>query len=446
MDDVLVMCSAIGIDIGTTSVKICVINGKGKAVEERCFVHNAWIKSTSTDHREQNAKKILESVLGALRELRTPLVDITSICVTGQMHGIVLWNDDLLLKGEFCCSPLITWMDSRVPTEFISSLPKWECGELHAGYGMVTLAWLASRSEIDKRWNRCGTIMEMLNCYLTKQRVPMMGIQNAFSWGYCNRNGQWTVPENIVPTKLLPQVVSTGTQIGCFACSDFDIPTTAQVFSSLGDLQSTVYPLLHQDPEAAVLNLGTSAQLCFCRTDYVMPSPLLTHPFFDSVHLITAASLNGGNTLQLLADKIVEWASEIATGTNLKVDFKKLEAALSKPPRRSTVTVCSTFFGERVGGLPSAINSIRPDTSITEILHATASGVIENLLRLLPVDVLQQNGVKRVILAGNANKSYYLVYIQEFFKDFEVLPSSRCSESAAFGAALFALNTSSQSL
>lgn len=74
-----------------------------------------------------------------------------------------------------------------------------------------------------------------------------------------------------------------------------------------------------------------------------------------------------------------------------------------------------------------------------QLLHATAKGVISNLTRILPANILRTNGVTRLVLAGNAGKAPYVDYIKEFFDGFEVVANAEHSASAAYGAALFAL-------
>uniref|UniRef100_A0A0M3HF18 FGGY_N domain-containing protein n=1 Tax=Ascaris lumbricoides TaxID=6252 RepID=A0A0M3HF18_ASCLU len=434
------MCAAVGIDVGTTSVKICVVGTQGSVVEEKNAIHNAWIKRNLSNCREQDTHKIFETIFVLLSSMRTTLRSVHTVAITGQMHGIVFWNGNALAEGVLCCSPLITWMDSRIPQQFISTLPRWQLGDVHNGYGMVILAWLSSQSLIDPKWDRCGTIMDMLACYITQLHTPLMGIQNAFSWGYCTREGDWTLADDIVPSKLRPKIVPTGTIIGKVSCERIALPLGAKVFASLGDLQSTVYPLLSDS--SAVLNLGTSAQLCFrYKGSEVFPSPLLTEPFFDGFHLITAASMNGGNAVHLLAEKIVEWASSLSScNTELQLDFEKFEKILkSASDNASSVNVQPTFYEERAEHSLSIIRGLLPDTTITELLHATAKGVISNLSRLLPANILRANGVTRLILAGNAGKAPYVHYISEVFDGFEVVTNIEHAASAAYGAALFAL-------
>lgn len=52
-----------------------------------------------------------------------------------------------------------------------------------------------------------------------------------------------------------------------------------------------------------VLNLGTSAQLCLLSMiNRIASSPLITKPFFGETKIIVAASMNGGNAINLIAE------------------------------------------------------------------------------------------------------------------------------------------------
>ncbi|KHN81575.1 Sedoheptulokinase [Toxocara canis] len=361
--------ATVGIDLGTTSVKVCAVDASGSVVEEKTENHNAWIKTDSSEHREQDAEKIFKTVIGILSSMRTTLQSVHTVAITGQMHGVVIWNGESLAKGKLCCSPLITWMDSRVPQQFISSLPRWELGDVHSGYGMATLAWLSSKSLIEPGWNCCGTIMDMFGCYIARLRTSLMGIQNAFSWAYCNRKCQWTLTGDIIPSSLLPRIVPTGTVIGSVLSEHVALPLGARVVASLGDLQATVYPLLTAN------SAGND----------VFPSPLLTEPFFDDCQLVTAASMNGGSAVHLLAEKIVEWASALLSydTDHLQLDFGKFDSILrSSSSAVPSVSVQPTFYKERADHLPSVVRGLQPDTTVVEVSFMMLSWGV-NIFRIL---------------------------------------------------------------
>lgn len=76
-------------------------------------------------------------------------------------------------------------------------------------------------------------------------------------------------------------------------------------------------------------------------------------------------------------------------------------------------------------------------------MRATATGVVANLFRMLPPELLYELGVRRIKLGGNARKEYYKNEIKRFCAGrFDVIDSNHSDVSAAYGAALHALHIS----
>lgn len=103
----------------------------------------------------------------------------------------------------------------------------------------------------------------------------------------------------LVPTRLLPRIVPADAQLGRFQMGHLGRPL---LFVPVGDLQCTVFEQVRR-PGVAALHLGTSAQLVFCGTAEALPSHtehLLKEPFFRGRTLVVAASLNGGNAIQVV--------------------------------------------------------------------------------------------------------------------------------------------------
>uniref|UniRef100_A0A1I8EX96 Carbohydrate kinase FGGY N-terminal domain-containing protein n=1 Tax=Wuchereria bancrofti TaxID=6293 RepID=A0A1I8EX96_WUCBA len=364
---------------------------------EKSVTHNAWLKHESKMYREQDPVKILNVLHNLIKSMEIKL----SLNVT------------------------------VIPKEFLNSLPRWDYGYLHIGFGMVTLAWLHSSNQLNTEWTCCGTIMDLIICYLSQSSKAFIGIQNAYSWGYCSYNGHWTVSDELVPVHILPTIYSTEEIVGLVKRANFGLPIGAKLLASCGDLQSTVYPLLESG--TAVLNLGTSAQLCFLPTiNLIASAPLLTIPFFGKRgknKIIVAASMNGGNAINLIAE----------------VDYRKLNDILneSKNCSSSTIDIQPVFIPERIDNVSSYISGINSSTTIEEILHRTACGIVSNLFRLLSPYQLREWGIERIKLAGNANKNYFIdEIIQQCEGLLEIITSSNaCPKcSAAYGAALHALH------
>ena len=102
----------LGIDLGTTGVKVLLINNKGKVVDSTTkeypliTPHSGWAEQNSQDWRNQSFIALKEIVE------RNKNKKIGAIGLTGQMHGAVLLDS----KGEVIRAPIL-WCDQRTAEE-----------------------------------------------------------------------------------------------------------------------------------------------------------------------------------------------------------------------------------------------------------------------------------------------------------------------------------------
>lgn len=191
---------ALGIDLGTTSVKISLID-----IDTRGLVFNTSEPTLadipcpgSKDWAEQDVPKILKAACTCLtRVTEKNRNKICCVSISGQMHGILLWNSDEQLSVSdsnilSCSSSLITWEDKRATKDFLSKLPSPDSHTpIATGFGCVTLFWLLkNRPDLLIGYDTAGGIMDYLVMLLCGLDKPVMSNQIASSWGYfsCERN------------------------------------------------------------------------------------------------------------------------------------------------------------------------------------------------------------------------------------------------------------------
>ena len=205
----------LGIDIGTTNVKVVVVDESTLCVRGK--VTQCLGELEKVDDVPGAAERSVSQIFRVLEEcmegLDTHLLaHVRGIGVCGQMHGCILWNSDhaCLFNGALCAdiasqvsSNLFTWQDTRCDPSFLSSLPKLSHlankppPVISAGYGCATLAWLQCHdSKTLSDYDRAGTIMDMVVCALCSGGVAdvVMSSHNAESWGYFNQSSlQWQI-------------------------------------------------------------------------------------------------------------------------------------------------------------------------------------------------------------------------------------------------------------
>lgn len=190
------MLTYMGIDLGTTSVKVCIVKD-GSQIATISKSTNADIKSSlGSSGFEQDAAAILSTTQSCLKGLsQETLASVQKICITGQMHGVMLWSSINMKtfynreRDEFDItnvSPLYTWQDQRCTEEFLSSLPKPVSHlSLSTGHGNATLFWLSMfQPEFLSRYDRAGTVMDFLVSVLCGLDSPIISTQLGASWGY----------------------------------------------------------------------------------------------------------------------------------------------------------------------------------------------------------------------------------------------------------------------
>jgi len=435
---------SLGLDIGTTSCKICVVsssNETNRIIFTEQLAHNAHIiQKDFTSFDEQSPLKILETIDILLEKSGCFNNDLSikSIQICGQMHGFILWSSK---SPRTIVSSLVTWQDQRCSTEFLSSLGS-SLTHLRTGYGLATLLWLINQEKEKEdellKYDRAGTIADYVVTILCENSVnnSQISTQMATSWGALNN--QWPIEH-----RLLPNIVEPGTIIGYWKNK---IP----VYVALGDLQCSVFSCQPENNEG-VLNISTSAQLALTidRQSSIIedsqgdhPSSSMRVPYFESKDLLVAASLNGGNILSAFVHLIYSWQLSLNNISSLSID--NLWSRLIELGLQSSSTIeyfSAALFGERHDPSMSAsiinIRSINLSqlNDIGSVFRSICQWLIKNLFDMLGNDSLMMNGI-----IGTGSALMRNGVLQRELKE-KVQCQVRFNEhsDAAYGAALFAL-------
>ena len=190
----------LGIDIGTSTVKACVVERNNERIVcEFTSASNSSVQSDVPKGDEQSVEKILTCIDACVDQIADKLLArVVCVAICGQMHGCVLWKGDHLHPDSFTVhnetTNLITWQDGRCTEEFLHTLPKTtQYTKLSTGYGCASLAWLQShRPSLLAQYDTAGTIMDLFVCKLCGLPKPVMTTHNANSWGYFDlQSNQW---------------------------------------------------------------------------------------------------------------------------------------------------------------------------------------------------------------------------------------------------------------
>ena len=448
----------LGVDIGTTSIKCCLYIDEDNILYTK-RVHNATLETAEGTH-EQSVSKILSAVKEALSELTLikypehtgescnvlPVTHVSSCC---QMHGVVLWSSDDV-------SNLITWQDARCDEEFLLWLRCQTVTEdLHNGYGSASLAWLQKYTpEVMSKYTHFGSISDYfvwLLCGMSGSDMSVMSDHNAESFGFflsksCGMEvvtDCWDTSafEHVgISENRLPTIVPAGEQIGLVSDSGFNIALGAQVYVPIGDLQASVCAVL-RGKAGKVFNYGTACQLIVTSDAELEPGPpslrtseseldpcppsLRTTLYTKEHNLILAASLNGGNAMEVVHDFIKSFNSG-------NISYEEM-MRVGVEGRDTTLRVDVKFNGERHApkSLGTISNVSSTNFNFPNLVAATFRGIVCNVNEMMPKEYLDK--VEDFYAVGINDRELLKCYVAEYFGEVKYVDEV----TAAYGAVLF---------
>ena len=401
----------LGIDIGTTNVKIVWFEPVGSTVVKSVsFNHDAELKNVNEKFAEQNPRQIIDKIFEKLQGVE----NVTGIAVCGQMHGILCWDTHFEPVTN-----LVTWEDAR--------LSKADCDQLvggghrvHPGYGIATLKWWRKYNpEILRSAAACGTIMDYFVAILTKIVNVPMSTHNAHSFGCWVPSSGWQVSDDLLPSISEPPAFLT--------VISKHFPTSPKILPALGDHQCSVFAAGVPTPENAIFfSFGTSCQMTLIlkmsdrlrETGPVEIRPLC--PEFGNA--ITVASTNGGNVIEHFVTVLNRTHEEILSEINLNSEILPIWTSVRLFPERTQKTAKSVSF-----------ENLRKDHTPAQLIDGLAKGLVENLFCLLYEgnEGFKMENVNHCFIAGGGSK-YVIKHIKSKFKNVEY-----CHHNAAQGAVMF---------
>ncbi|XP_017570350.2 sedoheptulokinase [Pygocentrus nattereri] len=418
----------LGMDLGTTSIKVVLLDSQSKTVtDSRAFPASSDVSNEDAEHaKEQDPARIVSALDQCMAALpKEKLNKVICIGVSGQMHGVVFWKSRTGCKWSSGdaghtfipqdVSRLITWQDGRCSSDFLSSLPKPESHlSVATGFGCASIFWYTKhRPALLSEFSVAGTIQDYVVSMLCGSEDCVMTGQNAASWGYFNTtNNQWNM--EILkgagfPVHLLPVPVESGSIAGRTCSAWHGIPADTPVGAALGDFQCSVYSCM-RDKADAVLNLSTSAQLTFAMpADFTPPiapdpvPPIAYFPYFHNTYLAVAASLNGGNVMATFVGMLTSWMKELGVElSESKVYSTLVQCALTQP--NTDLCVTPTLLGERHNPTSlGRVSDISPtNLSLGHVTRGVCRGILANLATMMPPQMLLAAGVKRIMGSGSA--------------------------------------------
>ena len=421
----------LGIDIGTTTISLVVLDPEQKKVwESRTIFNGTFMETVREWERIQDVNKIVEKTREVLEGLLHAYPEVSSIGLTGQMHGI-LYVD----REGRCISPLYTWQDGRgnVPDEqgkTLTEMVQEKTGiTVFTGYGLVTHLWNQLYGEVPEEAVGICTIADYLGMCLTGRKRPLLHASNAASLGFYDVKDAFRrdiLQDLAVNTEILPEVCQNFEQLGTYR----GIPVTV----AIGDNQASFIGSVGLKERIILLNMGTGGQISVLSPKYFEAPGIEARPITEGSYLLVGASLCGGR-----AYAILERFLRSCVGTD-KSQYEKMEQlARAGQQQKDRMKVNTTFNGTRVHPeLRGSILNVSEENFTPEgLVYGVLEGMAAELYEMFRM-ILKGTGIQAEHLIASGNGLRRNPVLQEICSDMfgVTLTLADYVEEAACGAAV----------
>ena len=438
----------LGIDIGTTKVAVVVLDPHtGTLLHSGSRITNSYLPMPA-GYAEQDVSQIFSALDTVISEIPSPLLTaVSAIGITGQMHGMLLWNPKSGARSN-----LITWQDQRCNYGGFLEKLREQTGDhsLNTGYGCASLAWLCRNDQKSLDQYSCAsTIHDHLASLMCDLEHSHTDTSDGASWGCFDiAKGDWkrdSIKLAGIPERILPKVKPCGSKLGTLSESfakRWGVKAKIPVTTPLGDNQASLFATITQPESQLALTIGTGGQLSLVLSDLPeqsgRPVKYEVRPYVDGKYIAVAASLCGGDGFAFVANTVEAWCKELEIAAPSRdAIFSKLNN-LALSVRESPLSVQTSFLGERFAPeLRGSISNIDLENlTLTNLSHAACRSVVRNLKEMLPDELWR--GRRSLVGSGNAIRKlpiFQRIIEEEFQMDLELLEGR---EEAATGAAMVA--------
>ena len=419
------MQTMIGLDIGTTSISLVVIDIQGgETLLTRTVTHESRLPDDVPGAYIQSPETILSiamDLIGSTVDRYSRSGTVESIGVSGQMHGILLVD----VRGK-AVSPVYTWLDMRAGhtgsdgMSHVPSLEQLTGGRIPPGYGAATLHALARTDALPPAAVTFCTVTDYVAMHLAGASAPSMDPTLAHSLGLFPPEGTdfqrdaWRRISHLRPPDVLPCT----TVIGRFRGT---VPVTA----ASGDNQAGFLASVRDTLRAVQISIGTSSQISFIHprsaNRRVNPNinpdarresgetaynrtqmstgeaaactpaenpegnPALdARPFPTGETLMVGAGITGGKSFDVLTGFIEDAARRIGGDADFNA-YSILDEFRTPPAGIDPPVVETTFRGTRLN--PDRTGAVRGITlenfTIEGLFWGFARGIVEELYRMI---------------------------------------------------------------
>lgn len=297
----------IGIDIGASFCKAVLVNSEKHVVKSVRIPMPNKLNLDAPEKIEYNLVDIVNIVFKLILDITSNYSsEIKTISVTGQMHGMVLLDENYKPITNF-----ISWQDKRCNKSiglssntilnevqlFLNPYRVLTGTDVRSGMLAPLLLWF-KRNNLLPKFYRISFLPDYIVSILSG-KTPFCDPTNAAASGIYNIIDQKWLREFVefydLDLKSFPSVLSSGSLIGSITRElsfTLKLPLTTKIFVATGDFQATLFANNLNENDLS-FNIGTGAQVSVLEKEFKKSLSYEVRPFYDS-YVKCVSGLPGG--------------------------------------------------------------------------------------------------------------------------------------------------------
>jgi len=420
---------ALGIDVGSTNVKVSLVCEDGRVVGTAVRL---LVTDRGGDVVEQDAQALWEAVVGSAREVTgahpTEAADVRAVGVCSQYSSIVPVGADGVPVG-----PMVLYLDHR------GTPRSWAILEQHAdafalwverhgippvGGGLALGHILALQHDHPGQHERTACYLEPMD-FVTRRLTGRLSATQGTQFmsqlcdnrtlGVTDYDADLVDRSGVDPSRL-PPLVAPDAVLGTVlpeVAEAMGIPSKAVVPAAMNDSHAGAFATGAHRPGWAGVNVGTTSVLLdtidhkAADLDHEvlsMPSPR------PGTYLVWAENGIGGKALELMLERLVFADDELASHAH-QLTYDRLDDLLAATAPGAGGVVFHPWLSGSMS--PTADSAMRGgflgltlDTTRADLVRSVVEGVCHNAAWLLPVvEGFTGRAIERVAFVGGAARS-----------------------------------------
>lgn len=425
---------AVGIDIGTTTISATVVDLASRKQIECYNISNSFrVNGSAPFFALQDADGIVRKATELLAHIIGSYTTVTSIGITGQMHGIVYVDGN-----GAAVSSLVTWQDKRA--DCVLSDGETYCGRITrltgeriaTGFGLATHYYNVLEGLVPESAVTFCSIMDYFAMQLTGGVKPLIHSSVAASFGLFDIRQCRFMEDKIAQLPMgginLPDVTDENACYGTYR----DIPVSV----AIGDNQASFLGSVKSLDNSVLINIGTGSQISMVSNYRSVDETVELRPLVKEKYLVCGSALCGGSAYALLERFFREYA--VSIGAQDKPQYETMNQLAAEAYERNTrLHVDTTFCGTRNdparrGGIYGVDeHNFSPANLTLGVIHGMCKELFDLFL------AANGEGKTEVVASGGAVRRNRV--LQWTISDMFGMPVSLSDniEEASVGAALF---------